>query len=471
MKSLTVRLDPDIDPMAIGARSGLLRSRRQADDPVPALAGIGQAVGLSVERPGGAAAAQAALSELEGQNDVGGSGTGPVAFAAFPFDRQASGRLVVPEIVVGRGADGRRWLTIVGDGSLSVDDALDRARAVAGGAGDRAEPAEPARFDLRSSLAPEVWRDEVVAAARDRIRSGQLDKVVLARELVLETDQPIRPEAVIAALADTFPAAIVFNVDGFLGASPELLVSRHGDVVRAHPLAGTAPRSSDPAVDGRLAAGLLSSTKDQWEHRITIEWLLENLLRYCSYVDAEPEPTIVSLANVHHLGTRVEGRLSSPPASVLELAAALHPTPAVGGAPQATALAVIAELEQAERGRYGGPTGWVDGAGNGAFAVAIRSAQLTGTTPASSPGWGWWPTATRRPSWPRPAASSGPCWEPSSGPEAGRSEMAEPGGHLLAGVDPGCHPSITGVSSEVQNLQREASTATNSLHRSHSRWP
>ncbi len=148
--------------------------------------------------------------------------------------------------------------------------------------------------------------------------------------------------------------------------------------MRAHPLAGTAPRSSDPEADARLAAGLLASDKNRWEHRITIDWLLDTLLAYCSYVDAEPEPSIVTLANVHHLGTRVEGRLSSPAASVLELVSALHPTPAVGGDPQGRALELIAELEGLERGRYAGPAGWVDGAGNGAFAVALRSAEVSG---------------------------------------------------------------------------------------------
>ena len=385
MKSLTVRLDADLDLVALGARSGLLWIRPQADDPVPVLAGVGAALHLGVERPGGAAEAQAALAALDGPNEVGGPGTGAVAFGAFPFDRTVPGELVVPEIVVGRGADGRRWLTIVGDGSLGPDDALARLRQILdgppsadpGAATPGVEP-EPTSYDLRSALPPEVWRDEVVAPARSRIRRGELDKVVLARELVLHTDHPLNPPAVIGALRDTFPTAIVFRFGGFLGATPELLVSRHGDIVRAHPLAGTAPRSADPAADGRLAAGLLASTKDQGEHRITIEWLLDGLLPFCSYVDAEPEPTIVTLANLHHLGTRVEGRLSSPPASVLELVAALHPTPAVGGDPQAAALAVIAELERAERGLYAGPAGWVDGAGNGAFAVAIRSAQIEG---------------------------------------------------------------------------------------------
>ena len=362
MKSLTVRLDVDVDPLAVGARSGLLWCRAAAGEPVPALAGIGEAARLVVDRPGGASQAQAALAGLAGPDDVVGPATGPVAFASFPFDPHAGGELLVPEITVGRGADGRRWMTIVGDGSLRVEEAIDRARAVAGtrSRSEPSPPTQPTRFDLNSVLPPELWRDEIVAVARDRIRSGELDKAVLARELVLRTDHPIDRASAIERLRATFPAAMIFLVEGFIGASPELLVARHGDVVRAHPLAGTAPRSSDPAVDGRLAAELLASTKNRWEHRITIDWFLDGLLPFCSYVDAEPEPSIVSLANVHHLGTLVEGRLSSPPASVLELVAALHPTPAVGGDPQDVALRVISELEQAERGRYGGPTGWVE---------------------------------------------------------------------------------------------------------------
>ncbi|MBT6445217.1 MAG: isochorismate synthase, partial [Acidimicrobiaceae bacterium] len=146
------------------------------------------------------------------------------------------------------------------------------------------------------------------------------------------------------------------------------------------PLAGTAPRSSDPKRDAALAAALNASTKDQGEHRITIDWLLDNLLPYCSYVDAEPEPAIITLPNVHHLGTQVEGRLSSPAASVLELVSALHPTPAVGGDPQGLAIQAIDAVEPGDRGLYAGPVGWVDAAGNGEFAVGLRSSHIDGNT-------------------------------------------------------------------------------------------
>lgn len=369
MASTTYRLDADIDPVALGSRSGLLWAREGF-----ALAGIGESEAIPYG-PGSAAVASDHLASLTGRDEVDVPGTGAVAFAALPFDRELTDRLIVPRIVVGRAVDGRRWITVMGDTGL------DEVMAEVGAVLERPVPAgpEPSSFRLDSSLAPEIWRDEVVGFARDRILAGDLDKAVLARELRLRTDHPIDIAMVLDRLRSSYPAAILFSVDGFVGASPELLVSRDRDIVRAHPLAGTAPRSSDPATDAAHSAGLLGSTKDRWEHRITIDWLLDTLLPFCSYVDAEPEPTIVTLANVHHLGTRVEGRLSAPASSVLDLVAALHPTPAVGGQPQEVALALIEGLERADRGRYAGPVGWVDGAGNGGFAVGLRSAEISGT--------------------------------------------------------------------------------------------
>jgi menaquinone-specific isochorismate synthase len=172
----------------------------------------------------------------------------------------------------------------------------------------------------------------------------------------------------------------VFHVDGFVGASPELLVSRAGDVVRSHPMAGTAPRGGDPSTDARLAASLLASAKDRSEHQITIDMVHDTLLPWCSYLDYEAEPSIVPVANLQHLATLVEGRLSQPAPSVLELVLALHPTPAVCGQPRELALAHIIEHEGFDRGRYAGAVGWVDGRGNGSWAVSVRTAQLDGPT-------------------------------------------------------------------------------------------
>lgn len=371
LRATTVRIDDDLDPISVGAASGLLWAHGGF-----AIAGVGEATRIPLSRPGGAAASQAALTAMVGEDDTQRPGTGPVAFAALPFDRELDGELIVPWIALGRDPEGRRWLTIVADAAsrIDLDEARDRIRAVLA----VEERPEPSDYTFKSALAPEFWRDEIVGAARDRILAGELQKAVFARELLLTTDKPLDPAVIIGRLRARFGSAILFNVNGFLGATPELLVARAGDVVSAHPLAGTAPRGADAAADALLAAELLASTKNQWEHRITIEWLLDTLLPFCSYVDAEPEPSILTLANVHHLGTKVEGRLSTPADSVLSLVEALHPTPAVGGNPRDTALRLIDELEHADRGLYAGPVGWVDGAGNGSFAVAIRSAHLEG---------------------------------------------------------------------------------------------
>jgi isochorismate synthase EntC len=147
--------------------------------------------------------------------------------------------------------------------------------------------------------------------------------------------------------------------------------------VRSHPLAGTAPRTGDPTADARVAADLIASTKDQVEHRVVIDMIHDTLLPWCSYLDWEPEPSIMAVANVQHLATAMEGHLSDPRPNVLELVRALVPTPALGGFPTVDALALIGEVEGFERGRYGGAVGWVDARGDGTWAVTIRCAELS----------------------------------------------------------------------------------------------
>ena len=227
---------------------------------------------------------------------------------------------------------------------------------------------------------PAEWCD-AVAAATARIRAGELDKVVLAREVVVtrrraDLGRPACSDGSDRATRSASSTA----VDGFVGASPELLVGRRDDVVTAQPMAGTTARRGDPEVDAAAAAALFGSATYRHEHQVTIDMVHDTLLRFSSYIDYEPEPSVVALANVQHLATRVEGRLSHPPASVLELVQALHPTPAVCGRPRERALAVIAELEGFDRGPYGGAVGWVDAAGNGTWAVAIRCARIDGAT-------------------------------------------------------------------------------------------
>jgi menaquinone-specific isochorismate synthase len=365
--STTRRLDHDVDLLAVCGRDGVVFEQQHAG-----IAGRGEA--LRIELPTGpgrlARAADAvaeALGTIERDDHVGLPGCGPVAFAALPFDDDAPGSVVVPSLVVGRADDGTRWMTTVGDGGDAAPDVF----------ASHDELATPSRFAVAAARPPEDWCDAVAETVK-RIVAGRLEKAVLARALDVEADAPIDIGAVLQRLRTAYPATMLYAIDGLVGATPELLVSRIGDVVRSHPFAGTTPRTGDPAADARAAATLLASTKDRAEHQVTIDMVLDTMLPFCSYVDSEPEPSIVSLANVQHLATLVEGRLSSPPATALALVAALHPTPAVCGWPTDEARALIAELEQLERGRYTGAVGWVDAHGNGRFGVAIRCAEIDG---------------------------------------------------------------------------------------------
>jgi menaquinone-specific isochorismate synthase len=310
-----------------------------------------------------------ALDAIPTDDEVDTPGSGPVAFGALPFDRTGPATLVVPRLIVGRTAEGTRWSTEVAPAGAAPSPIPEP------GTDDDAAPHE---LTIRSVRPARDW-EQAVATATRRIREGELTKVVLARELRVESDHPIDPTLLLARLRAMYPAALTFAVDGFVGASPELLVSRVGEVVRAHPMAGTTPRTGEPEADQRRAAELLASDKNRVEHQITIDMVHDTLLPWCSFLDAEPTPSVVPAGPVQHLATVVEGRLSRPAPRVLELVAALHPTPAVGGWPRDAALRMIDELEQADRGRYAGPVGWTDARGNGAWAVGIRSVQLDRT--------------------------------------------------------------------------------------------
>jgi isochorismate synthase len=379
-------LDIDPDLLGVAGDDGVVFVRDRVG-----LAGVGVATRVTVPRTGGRGDAEAVaevLGRITADDPVGHPGCGPVAVGALPFDPGAPGTLTVPRVVVGRAEDGTRWVTTIaasGDepDAAEVDAILKRGLGQPGGfardAGLGAGDAGPGRYDIRSCRSPADWC-AAVADATSQIRGGRARKVVLARAVEVVTDRPLQPAVLLGQLRRSYPASHLFSVDGFVGATPELLVSRSGDRVVAHPMAGTAPRSGDPTTDARLAAGLLASTNTRDEHRHTIDMVHDTLLPWCSFLDEEAEPSIVAMANVQHLATRLEGRLSSPAASVLELVTALHPTPAVGGSPRDVALTMIAELEQLDRGRYAGPVGWVDAQGNGTWAVGIRSAELDGTT-------------------------------------------------------------------------------------------
>jgi len=374
----TRRLDDEreVDLIDVAGETGTLWARGSVG-----FAGRGEVarVGVPAGDPAAAArAVQAALDTIEVDDEVGHPGCGPVALGALPFDPDTPGEVVVPRVLVGQAEDGTRWLTTIHPvGHAEADRpalaVLDELLAPP----DQRPGPDPRSFTVTSTRPAEDWCRSVVAA-REELRTGVARKVVLARELLIEVEQPLRRQDVLRQLRRSYPTCMVFADGGFVGASPELLVARTGDRVRSHPMAGTAPRSADPVVDARLAADLSASAKDQIEHRYTIDMVHETLLPWCSYLDEEAEPSIVAMANVQHLATLVEGQLSSPPASVVELMRALHPTPAVNGSPRREALALISRHEGIDRGRYAGPVGWVDRHGNGAWAVGIRSAEIDG---------------------------------------------------------------------------------------------
>ena len=306
------------------------------------------------------------LARLDHDSTV--PGAGPVALGCIPFVPGASADLVVPRIQVRKDAVGATSVTLVGE----VDDDLVTEALI---------PREPSRATAaRWSIEPEVDIDEYLAAvvaARDAVRAGLLTKAVIARPIRVRSSEPIDVHAVLHRLRASFGSSYRYSIDGFIGASPELLVEVDGAIVRSHPLAGTAPRTGDVDNDARIAADLIASTKNQVEHRVVIDVVHDTLLPWASYLDWEPEPSIVTVANVQHLGTRMEGMLSQPGPSVIQLVRALSPTPALGGHPRDAAIDLIQRVEGFERGRYGGAVGWVDATGNGTWAVAIRCAELS----------------------------------------------------------------------------------------------
>ncbi|MDQ1696143.1 MAG: menaquinone-specific isochorismate synthase [Frankiaceae bacterium] len=338
------------------------------------LVGWGEAVRLSTagavrSGPDLAESVEQLLGAMTVRDDVGLPGSGPVAIASLVFDPAASGSVVVvPKVMLGR-RDGRAWLTLVTPPGAVEVPALRRRPTSA---------ALPVRARMGSSIPPpEEWRASV-ADAVGRLRAGGLDKVVLARALDVDADAPLDPRAVAARLAERFPSCFTYVCDGLVGASPELLVRRTGRQAESLVLAGSVRRGTTAAEDAELEAGLLCSVKDRHEHRLAVESVRDVLATVAHEVEADAEPQALRLANITHLASHAQAWLPSPAPSGLALAAALHPTAAGGGTPRARALEVIRELEAAPRGRYAGPVGWVDGHGDGEFALALRCAQLDG---------------------------------------------------------------------------------------------
>ncbi|WP_393054770.1 isochorismate synthase DhbC [Streptomyces sp. LN549] len=283
----------------------------------------------------------------------------PIVVGALPFTPGAPHSLAVPQSV-------RRTSALCEDPLIALP----------------GPPAEPGTWQTREVPEAGAYTAAVAAAVR-RMRAGEFDKVVLARTLELTSSHELDLPAMLRRLAQHDPKGYTFAVPSgpgrtLIGASPELLVARAGNVLTANPLAGSAPRSDDLAEDVRRAAALLESPKDLHEHAVVVAAVREALAPFCVSLDVPEHPTLVRTAAMWHLSTTVTGTLADPATSSLDLASALHPTPAVCGTPTETARAVIAESEPFDRGAYTGMVGWQDADGDGEWVVTIRCAEAEG---------------------------------------------------------------------------------------------
>jgi menaquinone-specific isochorismate synthase len=389
LRSRTVRLDPPVDPFDLAGETGFAWSG-PGGELVGTVTAARIPVGTGGDRVLRAAEAAAALLAGAEVDDPAGAGLGPVAVGALPFSPDAPGELHVPALLLRRDPAGATWVTATAPAPAAPPPAaalLARLRDLAARQPESRPGPRAAERDARGWPAArrldrpdghlDAWRASV-ALALEAIAAGRLDKVVLAREALVEAERPFPRVALLRRLRSRAGAeAFVYASGGLVGASPELLVSRRGRVATSRPMAGTVPRGATAAAEARGLARLTGSDKEAVEHRLVVDAVTEGLAKVADRVEVAPAE-VVRLATVAHLATEVTAALTEPLPSALELAGLLHPTPAVGGCPRDAAMAAIAALEPFDRGRYAGPVGWVDAAGDGEWAVALRCAALDG---------------------------------------------------------------------------------------------
>ena len=338
------------------------------------LVGWGRALELRASGAGRFAQAQAwwrsVVDRAVVRDDVYLPGTGPVAFGSFSFstDSPAGATLVVPEVLIGRRGS-RWWMTTIGVGS-HLPGCLAPSLA--------SPPVAPLEVTFADGALSGAQWSTVVASAVARINAGEMDKVVLARDLAVNASAPIDPRWLLRRLAERYDTTWVFAVDGLVGATPELLVRLEKGLVTSRVLAGTIRRSGDDEHDLALAASLARSSKDLEEHEYAVRSVAEALAPHCSSINVPESPFVLHLSNVMHLATDVAGVLTDG-ATSLALAASLHPSAAVCGTPTTVANMAIGELEQMDRGRYAGPVGWMDSSGDGEWGIALRCGAYDGS--------------------------------------------------------------------------------------------
>lgn len=308
---------------------------------------------------------QTQLSEFKIQNNVHGSGTGPILFGSFSFDPNEKSILVIPKIILGKKA-GKSWVTWIGDNTQPNFSTL--SKSLPGG--------EITWSD--GALSESQWKDQVSFAV-DSIKQNKLEKVVLARDQVAASTVAINTRGLLQRLEIEYPSTWLFLVDGLIGATPELLVRLSKSLVTSRVLAGTIRKTGNEDRDLALAASLAKSSKDLEEHEYAVRSVADALAPFCSSTNVPESPFVLHLSNVMHLATDVTGVLndSAKQADIFTLIQQLHPSAAVCGTPTNAAKKFIIDFEKMNRERYAGPVGWIDANGDGEIAIALRCGQLS----------------------------------------------------------------------------------------------
>lgn len=305
------------------------------------------------------------LSALTIRNNVHGVGTGPIAFLSFGFTDEAQSRVVIPSIIIGQKGD-KSWITWIGDENQPAIGELPESTRT---------KSELSWLD--GSISNDEWQSRV-ATAVSKIKVGEFEKVVLARDVTATSNEEISIRNLISKLAHDYPSTWVFLVSNLLGATPELLVRLSKSLVTSRVLAGTIRKTGDEDRDLALAASLAKSSKDLEEHEYAVRSVADALSPFCSSTNVPESPFVLHLANVMHLATDVTGVVNegATPVDLFTLIAALHPSAAVCGTPTDIARDVIAEIEGMDRNRYAGPVGWIDARGDGEVGIALRCGEL-----------------------------------------------------------------------------------------------
>ena len=304
------------------------------------------------------------LSQLEIKNNVHGVGTGPILFASFSFDENEPSVLTIPEIVVAQ-KNGKSWITWIGATQPEITKQI----------------ITPVGLNLtwiEGALSNEEW-SAAVEKSVSQIKSGALEKVVLARDEVANSNKAIDPAALIQSLESEYPSTWLFLVDNLICATPELLVRLSKSLVTSRVLAGTIRRTGDEERDLALAGSLAKSSKDLEEHEYAVRSVAEALEPFASSTNVPDAPFVLHLPNVMHLATDVTGVIndSASKVDIFKLIAALHPSAAVCGTPTDAARNLISELESMNRARYAGPVGWIDAHGDGEMGIALRCGEIS----------------------------------------------------------------------------------------------